>query len=787
VRLEAEEDRPIMREKKEIQILLKKLLKELWAKDSGTTIREHTKKLLKNLRNLKRYYRKEIEELIPRELPAELKERFWKILRLACKYHDYGKIHCKFQEKIGNKNVKSVENLPEVRHNLLSSLFVVYLSEEDELTKDIVSLLVLHHHPVENNLIKVNEVVEVIRKEFIQHYGFNFDDSYINYIKLLLKQSEERYIKEAIAEYYGIEYKPLLQYYRLLKGLLLRIDHASSSKYEHAQEVEDEPPGDTLSFVDEFLNRQGRTLNNIQTFVREHRDKNLVIIAPTGAGKTEAGFIYLQRKGFFMLPYRVSANGIYMRAEGMFGNYVGLLHSSALSHLLEEEEKQKSGGNNREDIRNNQEYMALLNYFLSRNFAKPIIISTPDQLMHFVFRYKGFEKYYATALYSRLVIDELQSYDPITLAFIVQGLEVLAQNGGKFLVMTATFPEFLRESFEKMGVVFETLNTQEKEYHHVKVINDSIDNYVEKMIEFSQKAKVLVVVNTVRKAIELKQKFEEAGLQNAKLLHSRFILKDRKEKEKEIMEFFNSQEKGLWITTQLAEVSLDLDADYLFTELSTADSLIQRMGRCNRKGQKSTDEPNVFVFTEHCSGVDRNTVYYKDLHESTLRNLKEELWDWDFKWKLVKEVYSKSALENTDSDYWKKFNEAKEYIKNLWEGADSLIRTKSKAMKLFRNIHTVQVIPNHYKFEEKKEVEKLLQDWEKTKEYYERIIIRNKIYEYSLPLPVWSFNKLKRQKIHPELDIYYVEGYYDKHIGFVLEPEADTEQTPAEEDEEGEG
>ncbi|MDT7871620.1 MAG: CRISPR-associated helicase Cas3', partial [Thermocrinis sp.] len=652
-----------MREKKEIQSLLKKLLKERWAKYNGTTIREHTKKLLENLRNLKKHYRKEIEELIPKELPNELRERFWKILRLGCKYHDYGKIHCKFQKKIGNNSVELIENLPEVRHNLLSPLFVVYLSKEDELTKDIVSLLVLHHHPVENNLIKVNEVVEVIQKEFIQHYGFGFDDSYINYIKLLLKQSEERYIKEAIAEYFGIEYKPLLQYYRLLKGLLLRIDHASSSK--HAQEVEDRPPDDTLSFVDEFFRQKGSSPNQMQTFVRENRDKNLVIISPTGAGKTEAGFIYLQRKGFFMLPYRVSASGIYMRAEGifgdLFGNYVGLLHSSALSHLLEEEEKQKSGGDNREDIRNNQEYTAFLNYALSRNFAKPIIISTPDQLMHFVFRYKGFEKYYATALYSRLVIDELQSYDPITLAFIVQGLEVLAQNGGKFLVMTATFPEFLRERFERMGVEFKTFNTQEKPYHNVQVIDDSIDNYVEKMIELSQKAKVLVVVNTVRKAIELREKLKDK-LPHVKLLHSRFILQHRKKKEREIMKFFNSQENGLWITTQLAEVSLDLDADYLFTELSTADSLIQRMGRCNRKGQKSTDEPNVFIFTKDCSGV--GPVYYKHLHESTLKNLKDGLWDWDFKWELVEKVYSESALE--DTEYWKKFRRAESYIKSLW-------------------------------------------------------------------------------------------------------------------------
>jgi len=234
---------------------IQSLLEELWAKDDGITIREHTDKLLNNLGKLKEHYKKQIEELIPKELPTELKERFWEILELACEYHDYGKIHCKFQKKIGNENIELIKNLPEVRHNLLSPLFVVYLREEDELTKDIVSLLVLHHHPVENNLIKIDEVADVIQREFRQNFGFGFD---ISSIKLLLKMPEERYIKEAIAEEFGIEYKPLLKYYRLLKGLLLRIDHASSSK--HAQEVEDRPPDDTLSFVDEFFKKGKNTL-----------------------------------------------------------------------------------------------------------------------------------------------------------------------------------------------------------------------------------------------------------------------------------------------------------------------------------------------------------------------------------------------------------------------------------------------------------------------------------------------------------------------------------------------
>jgi CRISPR-associated endonuclease/helicase Cas3 len=734
---------------------LQSLLRELWAKDDGTSIREHTDKLLENLEKLKAYYKDEIEALIPKGLPTDLKERFWEILELACEYHDYGKIHCKFQAMIGNKNVKPIKDLPEVRHNLLSPVFV---DVEDELIQKIVRLLVLHHHPVEAKEVSVESVEIVLKEEFKLAK---------NPIRFMLRKEEESYLKEDVARVFKIPVDGLIPYYRLLKGLLLRLDHASSSK--HAQDVEDIPPDDTLSFVDEFFRQNRKFFNDMQTFVRNNRDKNLVIIAPTGAGKTEAGFIYLQRKGFFMLPYRVSANGIYMRAERLLGNYAGLLHSSALSYVLEREE-------NKEDLQNNKGDTAFLNYFLSCNFAKPIIISTPDQLMHFVFRYKGFEKYYATALYSRLVIDELQSYDPITLAFIVQGLEVLAQNGGKFLVITATFPEFLRTRFERMGAEFETFNKEAKPSHHVQVINDSIDNYTEKIIELSQKAKVLVVVNTVRKAIELKEILKDK-LPHTKLLHSRFILQHRKEKEKEIKTFFDSNEAGLWITTQLAEVSLDLDADYLFTELSTADSLIQRMGRCNRKGEKEPRTPNVFVFTKACSGI--GPVYDKHLHESTLKNLKEGVWDWDFKWELMEKVYSESALIGTK--YWERFKKAESYIKSLWEveGADSLIRSKAEAQQLFRDINAVQVIPKQFK----EEVECLLKEWEKAKgDFIKRIRCFNDILEYSFSLPVWSVKGVEKQKIHDKLGIYYIEGDYSEDTGFILEPEADTEQTEAEAD-----
>jgi len=720
------------------------LLKKLWAKDDGTTIREHTDKLLENLKRLRAYYGREIEELIPKSLPCELKCKFWDILKLACEYHDYGKIHCKFQKKIGNKNVELIKGLPEVKHNLLSPAFV---DVEDELIRKIVRLLVLHHHPIKVVSEKdVKDVARVLKEEF----GLEK-----NPISFILKKEEMDYLRDDIARMFKLPEEEVIKYYRLLKGLLLRIDHASSS--EQAQDVEEDCLNDTLEFVSKFFKETNKVMNEMQTFVIDNRNRSLVIIAPTGAGKTEAGLIYLQRKGFFTLPYRVSANGVYMRAERLLGDHAGLLHSSALNYMLEKDEKN-------EDIQNSKEEAIFLNYFLSRNFAKPVIVCTPDQFMHFVFRYKGFEKYYVTALYSKVVIDELQSYDPITLAFIVKALEVIAQNGGKFLVMTATFPEFLRRRFKDMEVEFRKFDLQSKPYHNVQVVNGTIEDYAEKISDLSQETKVLVIVNTVKKAVELWQ-----DIPNAKLLHSRFILKDRKEKEREIKEFFDGQENGMWITTQLAEVSLDLDADYLFTELSTADSLIQRMGRCNRRGRKPVEKPNVFVFTEKCSGI--GPVYYEDLHKKTFQNLKDGPWDWKFKWELVKKVYSDSALRNTK--YLENFNKAYHYIESLWDGAASFIRTKGEAQGLFRDINTVQVIPMEFK----KEVEELVQKWEEAKgNLVEKAKCLNQILEYSLSLPTWSLKDLNKQKIHDRLDVYYVEGDYSRDTGFKLKDSADTEQ-----------
>ena len=91
----------------------------------------------------------------------------------------------------------------------------------------------------------------------------------------------------------------------------------------------------------------------------------------------------------------------------------------------------------------------------------------------------------------------------------------------------------------------------------------------------------MVVCNTVKQAQNVFKELQEIVADDkAKLLHSRFILRDRERIEKEL------EDANLLVGTQAVEVSLDIDFDCLFTEPAPIDALIQRFGRINRKGEK---------------------------------------------------------------------------------------------------------------------------------------------------------------------------------------------------------
>jgi CRISPR-associated endonuclease/helicase Cas3 len=72
--------------------------------------------------------------------------------------------------------------------------------------------------------------------------------------------------------------------------------------------------------------------------------------------------------------------------------------------------------------------------------------------------------------------------------------------------------------------------------------------------------------------------------------HSRYKLAGRKVRHEQTVDAFQQIDRpALAVTTQVCEMSLDLDADVLITEVAPVSSLIQRFGRANRHRVRGAD------------------------------------------------------------------------------------------------------------------------------------------------------------------------------------------------------
>ena len=102
----------------------------------------------------------------------------------------------------------------------------------------------------------------------------------------------------------------------------------------------------------------------------------------------------------------------------------------------------------------------------------------------------------------------------------------------------------------------------------------------------------LMIANTVGRAQTVFQALQALSPEiPAVLVHSRFRELDRQAKQSEISKSPEPTSPGLIvIATQAVEAGVDISARTLITELAPWPSLIQRFGRCNRKGEYEKGE-----------------------------------------------------------------------------------------------------------------------------------------------------------------------------------------------------
>ena len=123
----------------------------------------------------------------------------------------------------------------------------------------------------------------------------------------------------------------------------------------------------------------------------------------------------------------------------------------------------------------------------------------------------------------------------------------------------------------------------------------------------------LVVCNHVPTAQQVYKELKKR-VEDTVLLHSQFMRGDRSRIENEL----GKRLPKVLVSTQVVEVSLDLDFEQGFTEPAPIDAIVQRMGRVNRRG-KITTGAKVRIFEKQFSKY--NKPYAKELRDSSLRVL----------------------------------------------------------------------------------------------------------------------------------------------------------------------
>lgn len=249
-----------------------------------------------------------------------------------------------------------------------------------------------------------------------------------------------------------------------------------------------------------------------------------------------------------------------------------------------------------------------------------------------------------------LIVDEVHAYDPYMQRLLEGLLRFQAALGGSAILLSATLPKAMRQSLvgafcegvgakspvlhgdkfplatriapeegstkDSLASLETAVNEEEacldgakirRGYHRDVSVNLVYrkEDVIDRLAEEARKGRCACWIrNTVADARDgwedVRDRFEEtAGLDEelVGLFHARYCLSDRQAIEDRVLQHFGKesgpgQRAGrVLIATQVVEQSLDLDFDYMITDLSPIDLIVQRAGREQRHLRDSEGRP----------------------------------------------------------------------------------------------------------------------------------------------------------------------------------------------------
>ncbi len=381
-------------------------------------------------------------------------------------------------------------------------------------------------------------------------------------------------------------------------------------------------------------------------------DNSLILMAPTGSGKSEVAMIpFILAKNeslpshmIYSLPTRTLIENLSKRAQ-IYASFKNL--STAFHH----------GKRIESELFNEDLIITTIDQTVGAYVCTPL--SAPIKRGNIL----------AGAVSSAfLVFDEIHTFDPKRgLQTAITLIEHSSKLGLPFAVMSATLPDSLINKIKKITgkqtKVIKVDNEDEidsrKNRHIVLHTRPLIENKqisIDAILEIyssSEDKKMIIICNTVDRAQQIYQDIINSKKIDANiiLIHSRFLDDDRKEKEELLQELFSrkSKKKVILISTQVIEVGIDISSADMITEVAPVDSLIQRAGRCARWG----GDGNFYIFDIEDYGPYREKEYQKIVNRTKeeLKLLDNEVLSWNLERLLVNKIlsnYYKKVLDDSN-------------------------------------------------------------------------------------------------------------------------------------------
>lgn len=425
--------------------------------------------------------------------------------------------------------------------------------------------------------------------------------------------------------------------------------------------------------VGRVVESRGRPLKRYHYFEEvwralEEGAQLIFLRAPTGAGKTEAStapfFASLLRgeREWHSLLYVLPTRSLTYNMFSRICKALGACRASGgrLKHLVIDYDH---GG------------PSLLKPFIEGD----VTVTTYDTLIYTFYGLRSYGHHYFLSVGkiagSLVILDEaqlLQDGHWFSMTLLPHHIANLLVFGATVVVMSATLPKVFIDDVDE---AIEHLHQRppkaliEADPSRDVIARGRLDVEVREgtlldeafQIARSYERPMLLVFNTVERAVEAYRQLAKSGCGNAVLLHSRIVSSVRKGRES-IFEKDGLSDLVV-VATQVVEAGLDYDFRTVATEVSPMDSLIQRLGRCARRG-----DGVALIFKE--PGQTRG-VYPSLIVERTV--------EWLDGNRLADSVRNvRTASELIDAVY------GREAVERLKEGATNYIRQVLGFVKTFK-------------------------------------------------------------------------------------------------------